>query len=245
MPQVAASQRTGLAVDGDMTRSPAAVNLNFKGVTSRAYCSTRNDHFNQSMTQAALPVNNLDERCWQGNRLPGLIQYVTGPSRNEVRCGEKGSRDLMAPTLPFENARPLNTSQMWGHGVGNGLAEATMPGPEAMQAHDAAMASLAAFRGHASAAQRSENGHRFHRNERETALVRQRRIEDQAVVLKGLRGAGLASVNPRMGTCGSLPDLRPLSGAEAMDAWRESVPFAIGGDESERRHRRLSGGPWA
>jgi len=212
-----------------MTRSPACVNLNFGRDTSRAYRATRNDHFNQSMTQASMPVNDLDERYWKGNRFPGLIQFVSGPSRNEVRGGEKLARDLMAPTLPFENARPLNTTQMGGHGVGNGLVEATMPGPEAIRAHDAAMASLAAFRGHASAAQRSENGHRFHRNERESALLRQRRIEEQSVALTGLRGAGLASVNPRMGSCGSLPDLRPLSGGECMDAWRESVPFAIAG----------------
>ncbi|CAK0830438.1 unnamed protein product, partial [Prorocentrum cordatum] len=34
-------------------------------------------------------------------------------------------------------------------------------------------------------------------NERESALLRQRRIEEQSVALTGLRGAGLASVNPR------------------------------------------------
>lgn len=232
MPQVVATRRTGHTLDFDLTRSPSPVNLNFKLDVSRERRATRTDQFNESLTKGALPANNMEPHHWQGHGRPGHIQYISGGGRHALRGGEKLQRDMLAATLPFENAKPLNDTQMGGHGVGHGFLETAMPGPRALQAHEASMHSIRTFRAQALHAERNENGHCHRRNDLEDALARQRRLEEQVACVPGVRTAGLASINPRMGTCGSLPDIRKFSGADALDAFRQSTPWAIAGPYS-------------
>merc|ERR1712039_502913 len=98
-----------------------------------------------------------------------------------------------------------------------------------MGVHDEAVATLRAKRGIALEAERYDNPHCHHRHEVHHNTMRQEAIQHQARALQNLRTAGKESINPRMGTCGSLPDLRSLRGREGNDAWRASTPWAIDG----------------
>jgi len=75
--------------------------------------------------------------------------------------------------------------------------------------------------------ERSENPHAHQRNDLELALQRQARVDNLQRNTHGLRVAGLTSINPKMGTCGSLPDLKALRGREGLAVWRTSTPWSI------------------
>ncbi|CAL1160945.1 unnamed protein product [Cladocopium goreaui] len=72
----------------------------------------------------------------------------------------------------------------------------------------------------------------YYRNQVELNQQRQERISDVAQAMRGLRAAGLASINPRMGTTGSLTGLTGLRGEGGNNHWRSSTPWAHGGDWS-------------
>merc|ERR1719408_729098 len=95
-------------------------------------------------------------------------------------------------------------------------------------AHERALSQTRALREVATNAHRSENHHAHFGKPQKDSEARQQRIDELAKALPGMRSAGLASLNPRMGTCGSLPDLKRLRGREGIDAWRMSTPWALG-----------------
>merc|ERR1712129_382860 len=121
-----------------------------------------------------------------------------------------------------------NVTQMWRSR--DCAKTCSMPVDHERRSHDEAVATLRSLRGHAREAERVENGHCHRRCELERHNLHQQHLTEQSRVLPGLRTAGLGSVNPRLGTSGSLPDLSALRGSGGMDKWRHSTPWALDGD---------------
>lgn len=222
MPQIRASRRVGLAIDHDMTKNPAPVYINTKTNISREYRAQCPDHSNMILSENR-PDNRLDDSKWTGNAFAGNFQFVKCIGTGPLRPGIKLERDIQSSTLANENARLLNTTMM-------GRAEvlfSSMPTEEAKRSHQQAIHSMQSLRRHAEGHEKAENPHAHVRNELELSLQRQHRLDDHQQAMQGLRTAGLACINPRMGTCGSHPDLTGTRGRSGMQLWRESTPFAI------------------
>mmetsp|Transcript_85363 Transcript_85363/g.265358 ORF Transcript_85363/g.265358 Transcript_85363/m.265358 type:complete len:227 (+) Transcript_85363:75-755(+) len=223
MPQVCAARRQGVALDFDLTRQPAPVGLDFGKQVSRQFRATRPNAENMILNQPF--PNHPTEELWQGHGFPGHVQFTPFVGTQLLRPGVKLERDIQIATMPRENSRPLNVTQMPEY-LDRFMSSAA-PSEEGRRAHQEAVASLGAMRGFAEEAHRTEDPYRHRRREADLSLGRQRRLEDHARALQGLRSAGLSSINPRMGTSGSLPDLGQLRGREGMDAWRTSTPWAV------------------
>mmetsp|Transcript_35795 Transcript_35795/g.83245 ORF Transcript_35795/g.83245 Transcript_35795/m.83245 type:complete len:226 (-) Transcript_35795:82-759(-) len=222
MPQVCSSRRLGLATDFDLARTPAPVCLNLEKQTSRQYRATRQNAENMILGQG-LP-NDFSDANWRGHGFPGHVQFAQFVGTQRLRPGVKLERDLHMSTMPMENSRPLNVTQM--HGYVAKFLSAAEPGEEE-RVHSEAVASLRAFRGLATEEHRRDNPHCFLRREVEQSLVRQQHLEDLAKAVQGLRTAGLSSINPRLGTSSSVPDLKHLRGREGNNTWRSSTPWAL------------------
>mmetsp|Transcript_78714 Transcript_78714/g.228484 ORF Transcript_78714/g.228484 Transcript_78714/m.228484 type:complete len:227 (-) Transcript_78714:121-801(-) len=223
MPQAKASRRLGIAMDHGLTTQPAPVNLNMAKVPSRDYRAAIRDHSNALLAQPVID-NSLHERHWQGKGFPGHVQFMTYVGREPLRPGVKLERDIQVSQMPLENWKPLNVTAM-GRSADRLAASPTSPS-EQQSAHDEAVASMRSFRAVATQSERFDNGHWHHRREVEHHDFRQRLLAEQAKALSGLRTAGTTSTNPRMGTCGSLPELKGLRGPEGNAAWRASTPWA-------------------
>merc|ERR550537_188781 len=131
-------------------------------------------------------------------------------------------------TAPFSNARPLNVSMM-------GTQASKVQTSRALtidehDAHEKAMSMTRSLQQHATSMERAENHHALFIKQRHESDKRQQRLDDLQKALPGMRSAGLASLNPRMGTCGSLPDMKRLRGPEGIEDWRTCTPWAVGGD---------------
>ncbi|CAE7038832.1 unnamed protein product [Symbiodinium sp. KB8] len=172
--------------------------------------------------------NDMHPRHWTGNGFAGHVQYVPYIGTDPLRPGVKFERDMQISTMPMENGKPLNISQMTRSAsmvkFVSGVDE------RERQAHDTAMAANRELRAVACNLHREEDGHNHYRNQVELNQQRQDRIRKVAEALPGMRAAGVASINPRMGTCGSLPDLTTLRGRAGFGDWRTSTPWAHGGD---------------
>eukprot|EP00440_Ansanella_granifera_P067169 gb/GFBE01072844.1/.p1 GENE.gb/GFBE01072844.1/~~gb/GFBE01072844.1/.p1 ORF type:complete len:237 (+),score=30.40 gb/GFBE01072844.1/:1-711(+) len=227
MPQACRPRRLGVALDFDMTKTPAPVYMEMQKNNSREYRAGVRD-FNNMLLAEARPVNDLDPRHWQGNGFAGHVQYVPYLGKEPLRPGVKFERDIQMNTMPREQGKPLNVSQMTrSAGMLNFVRDVE---EHEKTAHDAAMSSMRTMRSVACESHRAEDGHNFYRNQVELNQQRQERIKQAAEALPGLRSAGLASINPRMGTCGSLPDLTRLRSHTGNHQWRTSTPWAQGGD---------------
>eukprot|EP00928_Gymnodinium_smaydae_P034288 TRINITY_DN2433_c0_g2_i1.p1 TRINITY_DN2433_c0_g2~~TRINITY_DN2433_c0_g2_i1.p1 ORF type:complete len:243 (-),score=41.44 TRINITY_DN2433_c0_g2_i1:63-791(-) len=222
MPQVCAPRRLGVALNHDMTKTPAPVYMDLKKNDSRQYRAERRDVANAFLAETRIN-NDLDDRKWTGNGFPGKFQFVTRVGTDLLRPGVKMERDIQMSTLANDNSRQLNTTAM-------GRAQilfSSKPSAEEEMAHQRAMASMRSLRGHAEHHELAENPHAHRRNELELSMNRQTRISDIQQDMQGLRTAGQASINPRMGTNGSLPDLTRLRGRAGLELWRGSTPFAL------------------
>lgn len=228
MPQCSRSRRLGLALDFDLTKTPASVYLDTTKNNSREYRRDVKDHNNMLINEVR-PVNDLHPKHWQGNGFAGNVQFTTYIGRDRLRPGEKLERDIQMNTMPRENAAPLNTSQMPTRATGHLQFQRDLEQRE-VNAHTNAMASLRDIRSVACNLHRQEDGHNHHRSQVELNRQRQERINGVAEALSGLRPAGLAGINPRLGTSGSLPNLAGLQGSGGIDQWRTSTPWAQGGD---------------
>uniref|UniRef100_A0A6U6NBY2 Uncharacterized protein n=1 Tax=Zooxanthella nutricula TaxID=1333877 RepID=A0A6U6NBY2_9DINO len=223
MPQVKASRRQGIALDYGLTQQPAPVHLKFAQCPSRDYRASIADHNNAVLSQPILD-NSLDDRHWSGKGFPGHVQFMPYFGRELMRPGVKLERDVQVSQMPRENGRPLNVTAM-GKSKDSVLS-CSVPSLEECRRHDEAIASMRSMRGMARQSERLDNSHSFQRREVEHHNMRQQKLAEQAQAIKGMRTAGLASINPRLGTCGSLPDLNALRGKAGVDAWRTSTPWA-------------------
>eukprot|EP00930_Biecheleria_cincta_P034431 TRINITY_DN23801_c0_g1_i1.p1 TRINITY_DN23801_c0_g1~~TRINITY_DN23801_c0_g1_i1.p1 ORF type:complete len:238 (-),score=29.18 TRINITY_DN23801_c0_g1_i1:665-1378(-) len=227
MPQMCRTRRLGVALDFDMTKTPAPVYIDTVKNNSRDYRRDVKDRTNMLLNDVR-PVNDLHPRHWQGNGFAGNVQFTTYIGRDRLRPGEKLERDIQMNTMPKENAKPLNTSQMPTRSTGNLQFQRDLEHRE-IDAHANATASLQKIRSVACTLHREEDGHNHHRSQVELNRQRQERINEVAAALPGLRPAGLAGINPRLGTSGSLPNLTGLQGSGGIDQWRTSAPWAHGG----------------
>eukprot|EP00931_Biecheleriopsis_adriatica_P114722 TRINITY_DN90635_c0_g1_i1.p1 TRINITY_DN90635_c0_g1~~TRINITY_DN90635_c0_g1_i1.p1 ORF type:complete len:237 (+),score=31.73 TRINITY_DN90635_c0_g1_i1:80-790(+) len=227
MPQACAPRRLGVALDFDLSKTPAPVYIDTKKNNSREYRAGVKD-VNNMLLGESRPTNDLDPRKWQGNGFAGHFQYVPYLGREPLRAGVKLERDIQMNTCPREEGKPLNVSQMT-RSAGRLNFVRDLEEQERV-AHEGAMSSMRNLRSVACTLHREEDGHRHHRNQAELNQQRQDRIHQVAEDMKGLRSAGLASINPRMGTTGSLPDLTRLRGSGGNHEWRNTAPWAQGGD---------------
>mmetsp|Transcript_16281 Transcript_16281/g.44844 ORF Transcript_16281/g.44844 Transcript_16281/m.44844 type:complete len:227 (-) Transcript_16281:63-743(-) len=223
MPQVCAPRRLGVALDFDLVRTPAPAFLDARKQVGRQYRATRQNAENMILSQGF--PNDYDDERWRGHGFPGHVQFVSFVGAQPLRPGVKFERDIQMSTMPRENTRPLNVTQM-GNYVERFLS-APSSEEDQRRAHGEAVASLRALRGVAEEAERRENPHSYCRREVEQSRLRQQRLEEQARALQGLRSAGLSSINPRLGTSSSLPDFKQLRGRAGNDTWRSSTPWAI------------------
>jgi len=70
----------GVALDFDLTRTPAPVYLDAKKNQSRNYRANARDHSNMLLRESR-PNNVLDEERWKGHGFPG---YLLNCVRNEI-----------------------------------------------------------------------------------------------------------------------------------------------------------------
>lgn len=196
--------------------------LNIGKVPGREYRATVADHANMLLREDR-PNNRLDESKWKGNGFPGHFQFVPYLGKEPIRPGEKRERDMQQSTLALENAKLLNTTAM-----GRAQVQFTaMPSERTQQGHDFAMETMRSMRRYGQHHEKAENPHAHQRNELELSMHRQSRIQETQQAMQSLRTAGLAGINPRMGTSGSLPDMTRLRGKEGLNLWRTSTPWAV------------------
>jgi len=227
MPQVCAKRGRGVALDLGLTQQPAPVFLDVAKYPARDYRANIRDANNAVLNQPVID-NVLDDRHWRGKGFPGAVQFVPYVGREPLRPGVKLERDIQTSTMPLENFKPLNVTSM-GSSKDKVMA-CRSPTAEEHAAHGEAMASMKAWRGVATQCERLDNGHAWRRDEVAHSNLRQQRLAEQSKLFPGLRAAGLASINSRLGTCGSLPDLNRLRGATGNEAWRQSTPWAMEGE---------------
>eukprot|EP00439_Symbiodinium_sp_Y106_P064878 s2238_g10.t1 len=227
MPQAVAPRRKGIALDFSLTETPTPVYLDTRRNASREHRAAIKD-YNNMLINEVRAKNDMHPRHWTGNGFAGHVQYVPYIGTDPLRPGVKFERDMQISTMPMENGKPLNISQMTRSAsmvkFVSGVDE------RERQAHDTAMAANRELRAVASTLHREEDGHNHYRNQVELNQQRQDRIRKVAEALPGMRAAGVASINPRMGTCGSLPDLTTLRGRAGFGDWRTTTPWAHGGD---------------
>eukprot|EP00933_Yihiella_yeosuensis_P020684 TRINITY_DN16528_c0_g1_i3.p1 TRINITY_DN16528_c0_g1~~TRINITY_DN16528_c0_g1_i3.p1 ORF type:complete len:228 (-),score=41.00 TRINITY_DN16528_c0_g1_i3:215-898(-) len=227
MPQACAPRRLGVALDHDLTKTPAPVYLTLQKNESRQHRADMRDYNNMVLSQN-IPNNVLDDKYWNGNGFAGHVQYVPYLGRESLRPGVKFERDIQVATMPNENGKALNVSQM---ARSAGMVQSTRALlAEEHVAHEKAIGSVRGLRAVAGRHHREEDGHNHHRKEVALNDERHQRIAEVAKVLPGLRSAGLASINPRLGTCGSLPNLNQLTGREGIKTWRTCTPWALNED---------------
>eukprot|EP00434_Breviolum_minutum_P003893 symbB.v1.2.003421.t1/scaffold183.1/size281544/5 len=226
---VSVKGRVGLALDFDLTKTPAPAYLDTRRNLSRDYRAGIKDYNNMLINQVRL-TNDLDPRRWEGNGFAGHVQYVPYIGTDLLRPGEKMERDMQISTMPRENGKPLNVSQMTRSAGMLGFTRA--PEEKERQAHATAIQATQNLREVASTLQRQEDGFNYYGNQAELNQQRQERITDVAQAMQGLRAAGLASINPRMGTIGTFTGLTGLRGEGGNHHWRQSTPWAYGGDWS-------------
>eukprot|EP00927_Polykrikos_kofoidii_P086532 TRINITY_DN9727_c0_g1_i2.p1 TRINITY_DN9727_c0_g1~~TRINITY_DN9727_c0_g1_i2.p1 ORF type:complete len:242 (-),score=34.49 TRINITY_DN9727_c0_g1_i2:283-1008(-) len=219
---VCAPRRLGVALNFDMTKTPAPCYNDHKKTVSREIRANLADHNNMILRENR-PDNKLHDHRWTGNGFSGSFQFMPYVGREPVRPGEKLQRDLQAATNALENSRMLNNTSMGRGKVG--MSEA--PSQEERRAHDEALSSLRNFRKVGGFHERTDNPHVHVRNELDLSTQRQARLEEVHKSVQSMRTAGLASINSRMGTCGSLPELSKLTGEYGLKQWRSSTPWAI------------------
>eukprot|EP00913_Durusdinium_trenchii_P028242 g26476.t1 len=224
---VSTKGRVGLALDFDLTKTPAPGYLDTRRNIGREQRAQLKDYQNMLIKQVR-PCNDLDPRHWQGNGFPGHVQYVPYIGTDLLRPGEKMERDMQISTLPREHGKPLNVSQMTRSAGMLGFTRALEE--KERVAHEQAIQATRDIREVAGTMQRQDDGFNYQKNQVELNQQRLDRITGVAQAMKGLRSAGLASINPRMGTIGSLQGLTGLRGVGGNDHWRTSTPWALGGD---------------
>jgi len=225
MPQIKATRRLGVALDHGMTQTPAPVYINTKNFNSREYRANRADYDNMLLRETRIDNRHEDHSTTKshGNGFPGAVQFVQYLGKLPMRPGVKLERDCQMSTFCHDNSMPLNLSQMPGAGV----KFAALPSSEEVRGHEVAMSSTRNLRQVAEAHHKQENPHLHIRNELDKSMQRQAAISEHAEKLRGMRQAGTACINPRLGTCGSLPDLTGLKGKDGLNKWRTCTPYSL------------------
>jgi len=229
MPQVVAKRGQGCALDFSLTETPAPTYLNLTQNNSREYRGGVRD-YNNMLLRESRPNNVLDDSKFKGNGFPGYFQYIPYFGREPMRPGPKLERDIQVSTAPFVNSRALNTTMM-GPEAAILAKFARAPTEDEHAAHGLAMSHTRSLREVAPTMTKTDRDFAHFGKPRQESEQRQQRINELAKVLPGMRNAGLASINPRMGTCGSLPDMTRLRGKDGAAAWQTCVPWALNGDD--------------
>mmetsp|Transcript_53413 Transcript_53413/g.117100 ORF Transcript_53413/g.117100 Transcript_53413/m.117100 type:complete len:229 (-) Transcript_53413:166-852(-) len=224
MPQVCATRRQGVALDFDLTKTPAPVYIDAKRNCSREHRASARSLDNILLVHRE-SGNDYDHQRWHGNGFPGHVQFVPYIGRDAYRPGVKLERDVQQSTMPHEMGKPLNVTQM-GKSVDK-IRYHTLPPEEEVNAHEEAVATMRAHRSYACEAHRVENGHSHHRSQLDLWNERQQRLEEAGRAVPNMRSAGLPGINERLGTCGSLPDLTRVRGPHGIQAWRTCTPWAL------------------
>ncbi|CAD7953145.1 unnamed protein product [Amoebophrya sp. A120] len=208
--------------------NPAPVFLDMHREYSREKRTDAKDYYNMLIQQPVID-NELRSERWQGHGFQGHVQYIPYVGRDEIRPGEKLVRDIQVPTFPKEMSRPLNRTQMARATIQirDFASEKNNPG------HDEYMRVMRENQKTATAREFSENpyiyGHDIGRRTRES--------EELTSKLKArmgdVRPAGLASINPTLGTIGMTPNLVGNEGPSAFDTWRTTAPYAYNTDRNK------------
>lgn len=186
----------GVSIDGDFTRTPVPVFLDQRRDISRDHRASVKDGLNMYLSERRQD-NVLDDTKWCGNGFPGHMQFVPFFGRTEIRP-LKVEIDMQVATAPLENSRALNVTQM---GRSKDMVHSSERlDPEAAASHEAALDSLRRLRGDAVLSERKDDPHVYHKTQLEHLKDKQAKLRDSQQAVHGLRVAGLASINPRLGT---------------------------------------------
>jgi len=220
MPQVKANltMTPGIAVDLSFTERAKPVFMDLKKTYPRE--RRENDHTAMNMILNETRMDNrLEENAhrWFNNGFQGNVQYVAYFGRAPIRPGEKLIRDVQTPMFPKEDGRPLNTSQM---GRSGDKVKQRDLGGGTSTAHLESLDRLKQYRRTA----------RWHEKNDDAFHYKMSLPDPVPPNLEGMESAGLASINPSLGTCGSLPNLSDerttLAGSAFLNKWRRCTPFA-------------------
>jgi len=223
------AQGRGNARDFDLTKMPSAVFLNTKKYPSVGYRANIADMNNAILNEVRMD-NSLDESRWRNNGFQGHVQYVTYFGKKPI-YPKTVNRDLQMDTFPMEMSRALNTSQVGVHGKTAIKARPTAEEEDRLREGQArARASMLTVTHSMQNLNKTQPHHTFSHTvpnvEHRDAVMGTALPE----AYKNLRPAGLSSINPSMGTAGSLPDLsRFEAGTARLDAWRKVTPWAYAG----------------
>eukprot|EP00391_Amoebophrya_sp_Ameob2_P004491 CAMPEP_0179009020 /NCGR_PEP_ID=MMETSP0795-20121207/16048_1 /TAXON_ID=88552 /ORGANISM="Amoebophrya sp., Strain Ameob2" /LENGTH=225 /DNA_ID=CAMNT_0020704187 /DNA_START=106 /DNA_END=783 /DNA_ORIENTATION=+ len=207
---------------GGSSLAPGPVFLDMKREYGRDKRGTVRDYNNMLLNQPVID-NELRPDRWHGHGFQGHVQYIPYVGRDEIRPGEKLVRDIQVPTFPKEMVRPLNRTQMARATIQirDFASEKNNPG------HDAYMATMRENQKLATAREFSDNPYIY------STDIKKRTQEGHDLNarltshMKDLRPAGLASINPTLGTSGMTENLVGNAGPSAFDKWRVSAPWAF------------------
>lgn len=170
--------------------------------------------------------NDLDPKRWKNNGFQGNIQFIPYVGRQEIRPGEKLYRDIQTSTFAKQNSKQLNTSQMARVAVAQRDFEAERIIPKG---HMYYMKTMRSTGKNAKAREFSENPYIYDAQRIQIARSREQAKLSQTMKenLPEVRAAGLASINPTLGTSGSTPNLSRTFGPTGdafLNGWRANVP---------------------
>mmetsp|Transcript_48309 Transcript_48309/g.105157 ORF Transcript_48309/g.105157 Transcript_48309/m.105157 type:complete len:225 (+) Transcript_48309:64-738(+) len=217
-------RRLGVAIDFELTRHPKPVFLDQDRNLSRAYRASRPDTVTAVLQQPVID-NRLDPKKWQGNGFQGHVQYVPYFGKNDIRPPHY-HKDLQFPTFPKENSRALNSSQM----PGDMVQRRQEPTDQEMAMHDDAMKLTRTVNSYSELHHHHSNPHQYF-GVLDSLKKRDEQLAEITQRTKSVRAAGLAAINPAMGTSGSLPNLHGKTGKQMLNQWRSCSPWALHHDE--------------
>lgn len=230
MPQVVAPRRPGIAMDFDFVTCPTPVALYLGNkCPSRDYRANLKDH-NSMLLNGTAPKNDVNDTSkWKGNGFQGHVQYVTYFGKAPMRPCHLDT-DVQMNTFPKENAAALNTSQMRNPEAMKTRTDVGPPTAEELRTegiHRESLRFQKQLNGHTLEHDFRDNPHRFYYKPLHEYQERQNRLDKLTGLMQSTRAAGLASINPTMGTSGSLPNLKGLQTQEFFDSWKTSSPWAV------------------
>ncbi|CAD7976372.1 unnamed protein product [Amoebophrya sp. A25] len=180
----------------------APVFLDMKREYTRDGRSNAKDYYNMLLEQPVID-NELRPERWQKNGFQGHVQYIPYVGRSEIRPGEKLVRDIQVPTFPKEMSRPLNRTQM---------ARATVQirdfaSEKNNTGHEEYMATMKGNQKEATKREFSENPYVYSVDIRQRTKEYDNLDSTLRARMSDVRPAGLASINPTLGTVGVTANL--------------------------------------
>jgi hypothetical protein len=223
------AQGRGYARDYDLTKMPSAIFLNTKKYPSVGYRANIADMNNAILNEVRVD-NTLDESRWKNNGYQGHVQYVTYFGKKPI-FPKTVSRDLQMDTFPMEMSRALNTSQVGIHGKNAIKARPTVEEEDRLRESQVwARSSMSNVTQSMESLNKTQPHHNFCHTVKNVEHRDAIMGTELPTAYKNLRPAGLSSINPAMGTAGSLPDLKQYeAGTARLDAWRKVTPWAYAG----------------